>query len=131
MATIITVGIYSNNGAHAQSNFTSSMSSSGKTLHAIPAQRSPNINPTNNQTPAASNNPTNNQTPAASNNPTNNQTPAASNGTAVAPSVTAPPRPTIIAPSNHTASSITSEIEAGNARRLPPTNGSMFLGTPG
>jgi hypothetical protein len=92
----------------------------------------------NNQTLAANNQTlaANNQTLAANNQPpaANNQPPAANNQTLAAPAITAPPRPTIIAPSNFTASTITGEIEAGNTTTptssSSQTNGSMFLGVP-
>jgi hypothetical protein len=108
---IVTVASCIHNAALAQSNFTSSAPPpSGSTLRKIPAPRLPNVE----QPPAP---------PAAP----NNQPPAPP----AAPPITAPPRPTIIAPSNFTASAITSEIEGGNTTTTgSPTNGSMFLGTP-
>jgi cytoskeletal protein RodZ len=119
VAIFVTFVSYIINSALAQSNFTSSAPSYGSTTQTTPSPRPPNVL----RPPAA-----NNQTPAA-----NNQTPAANNQTPAAPAITAPPRPTIIAPSNFTASTITSEIEAGNTttpRSSSRTNGSMFLGVP-
>jgi hypothetical protein len=129
VSIIVAVASYINDAALAQSNFTSSAPPpSGSTLRTTPAPRLPNINqppaaPPNNQTTAAAA-PPNNQTTAAAA-PPNNQT-----TTAAAPPIIAPPRLTIIAPSNFTASAITSEIEGGNTTTASPTNGSMFLGTP-
>jgi hypothetical protein len=112
------------NAALAQSNFTSSAPSYGTTTQTTPSPRPSNVlrpPAANNQTSAA-----NNQTSAANNQPptANNQPPATS-----AP-ITAPPRPTIIAPSNFTASAIISEFAGGNTTVSPQTNGSMFLGAP-
>ena len=116
IAVIVTVDSYINSAALAQSNFTTS-ASSRSTLQATPTAKPPNIT----QPPAA------NGTVTAP----NNQPQAAVNGTVVAPTVAAPPRPTIIAPSNFTASAIASEIEGGNITKILPNNGSMFLGAPG
>ena len=111
---IIMVASYINSAALAQSNFTTSASSSRSTLQATPTAKPPNITQ-----------------PHAVNSTAPNNQPAAANRTAVAPTVTAPPRPTIIAPSNFTASAIASEIEGGNITKILPNNGSMFLGAPG
>jgi hypothetical protein len=100
IAMIVTVDNYINFAALAQSNFTTS-ASSRSTLQATPTAKPPNIT----------------QRPAA-------------NGTVTAPAVTAPPRPTIIAPSNFTAAAIASETEGGNQTKTSPTNGSTFLGAP-
>ena len=125
VAIFVTFVSYIINAALAQSNFTSSAPSYGSTTQTTPSPRPPSVlrpPAANNQTSAA-----NNQTPAA-----NNQPPAANNQPPAAPAITAPPRPTIIAPSNFTASTITGEIEAGNTTtpRSSQTNGSMFLGVP-
>jgi hypothetical protein len=121
VAIIVTVASCIHNAALAQSNFTSSAPPpSGSTLRTIPAPRLPNVE----QPPAPPAAP-NNQPPAPPAAP-NNQPPAPP----AAPPITAPPRLTIIAPSNFTASAITSEIEGGNTTTASSTNGSMFLGTP-
>jgi hypothetical protein len=134
MAIFVTFVSYIINAALAQSNFTSSTPSHGSTTQTTPSPRPPSVlrSPAaNNQPPAANNQPpaANNQPPAA-----NNQPPAANNQPPAAPAITAPPRPTIIAPSNFTASTITGEIEAGNTTTptssSSQTNGSMFLGVP-
>ena len=104
VAIFVTFVSYIINAALAQSNFTSSAPSYGGTTQTAPSPRPPNVL----RTPAA-----NNQPPA---------TPAP---------ITAPPRPTIIAPSNFTASAIISEIAGENTTISPQTNGSMFLGAPG
>jgi hypothetical protein len=111
VAIFVTFVSYIINAALAQSNFTSSAPSYGSTTQTTP--RPPSVP----------------RSPAA-----NNQPPAANNQTLAAPAITAPPRPTIIAPSNFTASTITGEIEAGNTTTptssSSQTNGSMFLGVP-
>ena len=115
IAMIVIVDSYINFAALAQSNFTTS-ASSRSTLQATPTAKPPNIT----------------QPPAANGAVTapNNQPHAAANGTVTAPTVTAPPRPTIIAPSNFTAAAIASETEGGNQTKTSPTNGSTFLGAP-
>jgi hypothetical protein len=113
VAIFVTFVSYIINAALAQSNFTSSTPSHGSTTQTTPSPRPPSVL----------------RSPAA-----NNQPPAANNQTLAAPAITAPPRPTIIAPSNFTASTITGEIEAGNTTTptssSSQTNGSMFLGVP-